>query len=424
MDKEEHIQSIPVKTSFFYGWVIVAIGALGLFFTGPGQTFFVSVFINSYIKNYGWSRSLVSSFYSVATLAAGLMLPMVGRWADRIGHRKAITTIAVFLGTACLWMSAVVNPAMIFIGFFLIRLLGQGSMNLIPYVLVPQWFIKKRGMALSIMSTGIVISSAFLPPINNYLIQHIGVSYTWIIWAGLLVGIMAPIGWKFTINQPEDIGLLPDGDKLNIKKDGSKDKELREVERSWTLKQATETRAFWLMLFCMAIPSLINTGITFHMVSIMETKGFSPDFAAYMLSITAMVQFPLTFVAGYILDRIKVHYVIATNFWILVIAMLIILYGKTNNILIVYAILHGIFNVVNSVGTGVLWSNYYGRQHLGSIRGMAMTWTVVGSSLGPLPFGFAYDLFHGYREIIFIMMILPIIGSIASFLSPAPKWKK
>ncbi|MFT9495941.1 MFS transporter [Anaerosolibacter sp.] len=424
MHEEEHIQPTPIKTSFFYGWIIVAIGALGLFFTGPGQTFFVSIFINSYIENFGWSRSMVSSFYSIATLVAGLILPMVGRWTDRIGHRKSITIIAVLLGVACIWMSAVMNPIMLFIGFLLIRLLGQGSMNLIPYVLVPQWFIRKRGIALSIMSVGIVVSSGFLPPINSYLIRHIGVSYTWMIWAGLLIGMMAPLGWKFTVNQPEDIGLLPDGDKVELKNETGGNIEVREVERSWTLKQATATRAFWLMLFCTAIPSLINTGITFHMVSILETKGFTPDFAAYVLSITAMVQFPLTFVAGYLLDRMKVHRVIAVNFWVLITAMLIILYGKSSSILILYAVLHGTFNVFNSVSSGVLWSNYYGRKHLGSIRGITMTWTVVGSSLGPLPFGFAYDLFHGYGEIIMIMMILPILGSIASFMSPAPKWKK
>ena len=424
MNRKEYIQSAPIRTSFYYGWIIVAIGALGLFFSGPGQTYFVSVFIDSYINKYGWSRSLVSSFYSVATLIAGLILPMVGRWIDRFGHRISIVTIASLLAGACLWMSVVFNPIMLFAGFLCIRLLGQGSMSLIPYVLVCQWFIKKRGIALSTMALGSVIGSAFLPPLNNYLIGRIGVSYTWLVWAGLLLLIMVPIGWIFTRNQPEDIGLLPDGKKIVIPQVIENDLESSDVERSWTLAQAMKTRAFWFMLFCMAVPSLINTGLIFHMVSIMKTKGFSSNFAALVLSITAMVQLPLTFVAGYLLDRMKVHYVKAINFWILAIAMLVILYGKTSNVLVLYGILHGTFCAFDSVSTGVLWSNYYGRNHLGSIRGLAMTWMVVGSSLGPLPFGFAYDIFNGYRQIIVIMMVLPIVSSIASFVSPAPKWKE
>ncbi|SCY79727.1 hypothetical protein SAMN03080606_02530 [Alkaliphilus peptidifermentans DSM 18978] len=75
----------------------------------------------------------------------------------------------------------------------------------------------------------------------------------------------------------------------------------------------------------------------------------------------------------------------------------------------------------DSVSTGVLWPNYFGRKNLGSIRGITMTAMVIGSSLGPLPFGYAYDVFGGYKEILLFMMIFPILGSLSSFVSPAPK---
>lgn len=77
----------------------------------------------------------------------------------------------------------------------------------------------------------------------------------------------------------------------------------------------------------------------------------------------------------------------------------------------------------DTVSTGVLWPNYFGRKYLGSIRGFTMMAMVIGSSLGPLPFGFVFDLFNGYNEIILIMLIFPLLGSVASFLSPAPKYE-
>lgn len=424
MYKSEGIQTVPVKTSFFYGWVIVAVAALGLFFSGPGQTYSISVFVDAYIRDFEWSRSLVSSFYSMATLTAGMILPVLGRRMDRFGYRKFTVVIAVLLAVTCLWMSFVYTPVMLFMGFLFLRLFGQGSMVLISSVVVPQWFIKKRGIAMSIMAVGGVAGSATLPPVNNYLIQHIGLSYTWIIWAGLLTGVMVPIGWTFIRNRPEDIGLLPDGSHHNVDNVQEENRNHIVDERSWTLQEARKTRAFWLMLFCVAIPALVNTGLTFHMMSIIKLKGFSSGFAASILSITAMIQLPLTFMAGYVLDRVKVHHVKAVNFWILVVAMVVILKGSSEKILILYGVLHGIFVAFDSVSTGVLWSNYYGRHHLGSIRGIAMTSMVVGSSLGPLPFGFAYDMFQGYGEIILIMMILPILGSTASILSPLPQWKE
>jgi len=76
----------PVNPPFFYGWIIVAISALGLFFSGPGQTYSISVFINAYITDLGLSRSLISSLYSLASLTAGLSLFMVGRLINRYGQ--------------------------------------------------------------------------------------------------------------------------------------------------------------------------------------------------------------------------------------------------------------------------------------------------------------------------------------------------
>ncbi|HEX7064683.1 MAG TPA: MFS transporter, partial [Bacillales bacterium] len=59
--------------------------------------------------------------------------------------------------------------------------------------------------------------------------------------------------------------------------------------------------------------------------------------------------------------------------------------------------------------------------HLGSIKGFATTFIVIGSAFGPLPFGVAFDLFHSYTEILIAMMIFPVIGCVSAFISPPPK---
>ena len=413
------------KESIFYGWIIIAIAALILYFSGPGQTFSISIFINSYIKDHGWSRSLVSSLYSVATLTAGFILPVVGRKIDKNGHRKMIVLISSALGITCLWMSFVINPVMLFFGFIFLRLLGQGSMTLIPSTLVSQWFIKRRGFALSIMTLGGVLGSATFPILNNWLMKNTGIQFAWRVWALLLICLMAPLGWVLIRNKPEDIGLKPDG-KVEVK---NKEIDMHPSKRvlageDWTVKEAMKTRAFWLMLFCMTIPSMINTGLTFHMVSIIEEKGFSAAFAAAMISIIAIIQLPLNFIAGFIVDRTKVHILKALNYLVLVAAMMIILYGKSSAILMTYGVFSAVFHAFDSVSTEVLWPNYYGRKYLGSIRSIATTAMVIGSSLGPMPFGYAYDIFGEYKQIILVMAVVPLLGSIAAFISPAPKGKK
>ncbi|WP_205842053.1 hypothetical protein [Natranaerobius trueperi] len=80
--------SVPFTIPYYYGWVIVLIGALGLFFSGPGQTYSVLIFINYYVSELGWSRSLVSGFYSTATFISGMTIPFIGKSIDKYGHRK------------------------------------------------------------------------------------------------------------------------------------------------------------------------------------------------------------------------------------------------------------------------------------------------------------------------------------------------
>jgi len=103
-------------SSVFYGWVIVFICALGNFYSGPGQTFSISIFIDSFINYLGISRALISTYYSVATLLAGVLVIIISRQIDNHGHRKAITLISIFFGTICMFMSFVIHPFMLFNG--------------------------------------------------------------------------------------------------------------------------------------------------------------------------------------------------------------------------------------------------------------------------------------------------------------------
>ncbi|WP_235001683.1 hypothetical protein [Halobacillus sp. Marseille-P3879] len=77
----------PVNTPFYYGWIIVFVAGLGVFFSGPGQTYSISIFIDYYIEDFDYTRSAVSGLYSTATLCAGFTLFLMGRVVDRFGQR-------------------------------------------------------------------------------------------------------------------------------------------------------------------------------------------------------------------------------------------------------------------------------------------------------------------------------------------------
>ncbi|WP_245411645.1 MFS transporter [Alkalicoccus urumqiensis] len=407
------------KPSFYYGWYIVALGALSLFFSGPGQTYSNSVFIDFYISDFGWERSLVSGIYSAATLSAGLILFTAGRAIDTIGQRKVSLTVSILLAAACFWNSIVISPWMLFIGFFLIRFLGQGSMTLVPNTLIPQWFIVRRGRAFSLMMLGGFASSTLFPPLNAWLITSFGWQTAWQVLGASILLLFVPLVFFFMKDKPEDIGLLPD----NAIKGSSEHTAAQKQDVSWTLKEAKSTRQFWLLLLCVGIPSMLNTGLTFHLVSIVSDRGMDIAAAAFVLSLMAAVGFPVTFAAGFILERIRVHYVFAFVFLGQLIFLIVLYFTQSFAWAVAFGLIWGFTGGLERICISIVFPEYFGRKHIGSIKSIASTMTVVGSAFGPLPFGAAYDFFGGYEEILLVSLVFPIAGIAACLLSPPPKKK-
>ncbi|MFA9436840.1 MAG: MFS transporter [Candidatus Bathyarchaeota archaeon] len=406
----------PIKTRVFYGWVMVALAGFTLFFSGPGQTFSVSMYIDSYINNFGWTRSTVSGMYSMGTLAAGMIMGVVGTLFDRYGHRKMGTAVAVLFGIALLYMSTVKTVPMLLLGFFLIRLLGQGSMSLIGTTLVPQWFIKKRGRAISIVSVFGALGMAAMPPINTWMIQNFSWQTGWRVWAVVMWVVVAPTVYFFIRTRPEDVGLSPDNETRVLIDGGVGVAE----EVSWTLNEVIRTRAFWMILYTVIIPSAIITGCVFHQISILGQAGLTPEKVALISSVTSLIRLPLVLVAGQLADRIQLRYLLATSQAVLFIMLVSLYFANSVPLVIVYGIFMGVQMALQGIVMGVIWPDYYGRKHLSTIRGTTMMAGVIGSALGPLPYGFAYDVFGGYTEVVIVSMLFPLIGTAFALWAEKP----
>jgi len=255
------------KLPFFYGWVIVFLGAFSMFFTTPGQSDSFSFFMNSFIEEFGWSRTFVSSLYSAATLLAGCFMFFVGRLVDRVGSKWVAILAAMLLGIACMLTSFVVSPVMLFLGFFLARFAGKGSLDLSASVLVPQWFITRRAFSIMLVGLGGTAGAVLFPLLNTYLITTFGWREAFRVLAGGLWLIYIPFTFLFLISRPEDVGMSPDNtshprDNAYSTVDENND------EPSFQLSQAIRTSAFWIIALCIFQSTLVGTGVILHFVSI------------------------------------------------------------------------------------------------------------------------------------------------------------
>lgn len=412
-------QRLPFATPFYYGWLMVGISALGIFFSGPGQTYSNSVFIEFYIEDFQLSRTAVSGIYSLATLIAGFLLFGIGKLTDRLGRRIMLTAVAFMLGVACIWNSYITGVAMMLIGFFCVRLFGQGSMTLIPNTLVSQWFVKRRGRALSFAGLGGLVGAAFFPPFINELITVYDWQTAWRVLGIMLIVLFVPIAYYFVRNKPEDVGLLPDYVSTHAEKPVTMEEEI-----SWTLAQAVKTRSFWLLLVCMAIPAMIYTGLTFQLFSILGDYDIDRTTIAFLLSLVPMISFGFSLVSGFVVEKVRAHGMLGLTFLLNIAAPLILLFLQGGYIgVLLFAVAWGAAQGLMNIPLSIVWPNYFGRQHLGSIQSITTAATVVGSALGPIAFGLAYDQLGSYRMILIISAIIWLIGALLAFISPPPTLK-
>ncbi len=184
--------SIAGRVPFFYGWVILIVSALAIFVSGPGQTYSVSIFVDHIISDMGWSRTMVSGLYTAGSFTAGVVMIFMGRLLDKYGARIMMTSVCILFGFAAIWMSQVDHLLKLYAGFTFIRILGQGSLTLIPTTLIALWFIRRRGRAIAFGSIGGALSAATFPILIHTLITNTGWRNVWlvlavIIWLTLLL---------------------------------------------------------------------------------------------------------------------------------------------------------------------------------------------------------------------------------------------
>jgi MFS family permease len=400
----------------FFGWRMVAFASVTGAMTGPGQTIGVSVFIDHFIADLGISRSEVSMAYLVGTLAAALLLPLIGNRIDRIGVRRAMTMIATVFGIALVGMAGVNGLVALAVGFFAIRLFGQGSLTLASTLAVTHWFDRQRGLALGIAATAMSILMSLVPVILNVVIEAYSWRTAWIVAAVLVWVIVIPIAQWGLIDRPSDVGQYPDGVAP-----ATDDATAVALAPSATHEEAIRTSRFWIVAIASATVGLLSTALNFHQISMLGDAGLSPTEAAAMFLPQVIGAAVAGVVFGYLADRLTGRILIPMVMATLVVSLLLTLVLEPGTSVVLYAITLGAAGGSSRTVTSTLLPRWFGVGHIGAIQGSATLITVASTALGPVMFSLARDATGSYGVAAAWFALIPIGVAIgAATLEPAP----
>ncbi|MEX1263415.1 MAG: MFS transporter [Actinomycetota bacterium] len=373
-----------------------------------GQTAGISVFIDSLIADLSVSRAEISTVYSASSLVAAFAMPWIGRRIDQHGSRRTTLVVSVLFGAAIMAMSQVGAVIGLALGFFALRLLGQGALSLISKVVVALRFRVTLGRAVAISGALTALGLSLLPIVLSAGIERLGWRETWVVGSAAV--------WLVVI--PLTLWALPPG----------ADRAMASVRRAadapvddWTRAHAVRTGMFWAITLTVAANSLVITGLSFHQISLLGEAGLSATrAAANFLPQTAASVTALTLV-GVLAHRIPGRAMLGLSMALLILATLTIQVLEDSWITIVYGLLLGAAGGTGFAAEGVLYPRYFGVRAIASIRGTAFTVSVAAAAVGPILVGVAYQATGGYAVAAGILTAIPVAVGILLVLVTVPR---
>ena len=410
----------------FQGWWVV-LGAIFALVASQGVSGTATgILQRPMMADLGWSSAEYSLSGTISLLLGGVLGVFSGQLLDQYGARKLIAIGATVLGISFIYISTIESLLV----FTLLTITGGAAGAslagpLVVNVTVAKWFVRYRGWALALGSTGVSLGNILWPLVMTYVVDTAGWRTGFLWRAGLMLLLLGAAALLLR-RKPEDYGLLPDG----VKTQNTDDKAaqvgyqavLADETNSYTRRSAIRTRALWLISAAYGLNTAAMMAILMHGTAFITDSDFSRSAAAIAFSINGFANLTSKIPWAWSLARIPVRYLAGATLTFSGSGVALMLVASSlNSLPLVYLgfFLWGFgFGGTIPVGESI-WANYYGRKYLGSIRGIGMPLTIGLGAAGPVLVGLSFDIYQSYQLAFICLVAAYFVG--ASLLAVAPK---
>jgi sugar phosphate permease len=412
---------------FFGWWTVLTGGILALWGYGY-QSYGFSALFKPISDELGFSRAVTSVAASIGRFEGGFEAPITGWVTDRFGPRWIVLTGICSMSIGLILMRYMQSLWSYYLLWGV--LLGTGAniaLSLPMDTAISNWFVKKRGLAISIKWVFSGLSGVAILPLVSWLIQARGWRDTVFIGGVVMAAVGLPLAWFFLKqHRPEYYGLLPDGAAHGdsqtdmITRGVEYAAEVHEVE--FTVRQAMRTRVYWLLIVAQAVTSLVAPVMSIHCIPFLTDRGIDEVKAAGMMSIWVAASLPSRFIFGNIADRISIknlHFILVGAYLLQALGVFIYLRSETTASIYIWFVLYGLGQGAPMTVNPLMRARYFGRKSFGSIAGISRAFITPVGVLGPIYAGWIYDTTGSY-ETAFVQfaIALAVSGVIAIFLFP------
>ena len=423
----------PIKTPFFYGWLILGVVATGAFVATSIAGVVLGGIQYFIFEDTGWNRSSIGVAAAAGVWCSGVVAPFAGRLTDKYGPRTLMPLGAIYLGITLLGLGWFHSLKYFYFATITARAISQPILiGVVPRTIAVNFFLKRRNTALALTGMFRPISGAIIVQI----VALFASTYGWrtaFSFLGIFSLILSIPLTTIIRRRPEDIGLLPDGANHEIAnpnenqfpKSSGDEPERSEVTNyenaSWNAREVLRTPTFWLVALTTMFSITGSSAIGFSMVPYLAEQSNLPATAAVgVLSLSTFLSLS-NLGWGYVADKISPR-------WSMVIALTgsggVILYLFLVNSIVsayVFGLCWGIIHSSLEVIVYMILAQYFGRASYGVIAGSLRPFEAAGLGLGQILGPLMYDLLGNYSSMIIMSSGLQLIAAFLIFLAHPPQ---
>ena len=379
-------------------WVLLG-GAFLTFSIGAGFMHAYTVFLVTFVEVFGWSRAQVSIAYSVGQFVSGFSSPLVGWLVDRLGPRRLIVIGGVLLTLGLIASSFATELWHMVLLYGIVMTLGANCLGLVVFVpLLSKYFVRNRGMAVSVVQSANGFARAFSAPLTTTMIHELGWRGAYL-WQGLFMGaVLVPLLALFRGT----------GETAAFRRGAS--------DEGWTVRQAMRTRHFWLLTAVYMFTGLGSFLVALHQLAFAVDIGFDKFYAAWVLGMGAFLSLPGVIITGTISDYIgrELSAVVTYGTSILGVACgLLITAPDQHALLWAHSCLFGLTWGARGPAITAKTADLFPGPNLGAILGVITVGTGIGSAGGSWLAGFVFDMTGSYRVAFWLSIFFYVCGSFA-----------
>jgi MFS family permease len=413
--------TLPASSKIFYGWWIVLASTAILFVTSGIGFYGHGVILDPLRTLHGWSKATISSAVTLFFFISGVMGLIIGRQIDRYGPKWLMIIGSVTIGTGFVLLVYIKTVWQLYAVYFIMAL-GFSCTSLVPInTVITNWFIRKRGFAMSLTNTGLSAGGIILVPMASYLITRWGLA-TALPVLGAIYGVVVIISTYFIKQRPSDVNQFPDGTPPESGASNSHASGISYASqmRVWTRTQAIRTVAFWSIVIAFFLALTGQIAFLVHQISFLS-RYLGISGAATAVSITAGASIIGRLWLGTFVDRCDKRYVIMVCFLFQSIAVFALAHFQHVVILYLGTLAFGLTMGSIIMMLSLITGECFGLVSFATISGLAGVFTMSGAAFGPSIAGFIFDATDSYQMAFTIFAAMSMVAILVIYFAKPPR---